>query len=136
MKWSLITAIPALAACLATSPFRAQQIGCRPADAYAERGVAYLRDLVTSTRPSAATLRTRLHVDATDANQVYRVTIDSVCVLASEARALALGKLYDGQPAHVYRMGTQYVADKPAPRGYSAMVVLDSLFREVGWLGR
>lgn len=136
MKGTVPVLLMTLAAVGVVNASNAQGSGCRAPDAWSEDGVAHLRDIVRGTSPSAAFLRTRLSIDASDTTEVYQVTVDSICTRAAQARATVLGDDFDGEPAYVYRMGTQYVVDEEAPDGYSPMLVLDSLFHEVGWIGR
>lgn len=120
----------------------AQTGGCHTPTYESTQGLSWLTKLVTSTRPSSATLKSNVHITATSASQVTLVSTDSVCTAAAKARALEMQIPYDSAAIYVYKAGDVYVTDEhvgtatAGSMGWRAMHVLDLNYNFLGIIGR
>lgn len=105
---------------------------CRPTtDDVTQRFLGQMLQLATSDDSGWARSRKALDdMPKADSSQVWLVTDDSLCHLASEAADSSLYKAPRGYAVHLAHVGTRYVAFPPSDSSWHAgyLVHMDSTF--------
>lgn len=100
-------------------------------DDVAQRFLGKMLDLATSDEAGWARSREALdNMPKADSSQVWLVSDDSLCNLASEAADSSLYKAPRGYAVHLAHVGTRYVAFPPSDSSWHAgyLVHMDSTF--------
>jgi hypothetical protein len=100
-------------------------------DDVAQRFLGQMLELATSDETGWARSREALDsMPKADSSQVWLVTDDSLCHLASEAADSSLYKAPRGYAVHLAHVGTRYVAFPPSDSSWHAgyLVHMDSTF--------
>jgi hypothetical protein len=102
--------------CFFATPLPAQQQSqCQPADSVSENLVRFVTDLVTSTDPGMASLRSTLGLSGVSPSSISLVSDSKTCKNAAEAFDVLAGTPQSGRKVFVVKAGSsRYVVQAPA----------------------